>query len=321
MHPALKFIQALGLTYLRFTVEPPEDSGVWQEKDVRGQTVAEVAAEMKQRFLSWFKYQNMHGAGIHVSPLGSIWPVTVVDDVTAQGLAEMRQEGFEPAIVVQTSTNSHHAWVRWKEIGTGTCPENVLAVSRHLNSRWGDPGAIGTNHRGRLPGFTHPRYKNAKGCCPFVRLVESTGQVCTKAGFLSGLWEERSLDRINAVMGRGKAQGKRGTSLSALDDYPRFLPVEITEDVKQTWAERVMHYQENLEPEKRHDSSIQDWHAVGDMIDGFFDPEQIAQAMREDPRISRKQKHIEDYISRTIWKQLFSQGEVQAIPKISRETR
>jgi hypothetical protein len=83
--------------------------------------------------------------------------LTLVDDLTIGAIARMRQEGFQPAAVVQTSPGNYQAWIKHngqlnRELGT--------AVARALAERFGgDVKAADWRHFGRLAGFRNTKRK------------------------------------------------------------------------------------------------------------------------------------------------------------------
>lgn len=127
------------------------------------------------RSIGWLRYENSHGRNIYVRPRGE-HNLSLVDDLSAGGIAEMIRSGFAPAAVVETSPGNFQAWMKHpeqlpKELGT--------AAARALAEKFGgDRGAADWRHFGRLSGFTNrkSRYCDAAtGLYPFVRLVQATG--------------------------------------------------------------------------------------------------------------------------------------------------
>jgi len=106
--------------------------------------------------IPWLRYQNWHESHIFVRPKGES-NLTLVDDLTMGALVRMRQEGFQPAAVVQTSPGNYQAWIKHhgqlnRELGT--------AVARALAERFdGDVKAAAWRHFGRLAGFRNTKSK------------------------------------------------------------------------------------------------------------------------------------------------------------------
>jgi len=105
----------------------------------------------------WLRFQNWHESHIYVRPKGES-NLTLVDDLKPSAVARMRQDGFQPAAVVQTSPGNYQVWKHPsrldKALGT--------TVARALAERFGgDVKAADWRHFGRLAGFrnTKARYK------------------------------------------------------------------------------------------------------------------------------------------------------------------
>jgi hypothetical protein len=126
------------------------------------------------RSIPWLRLQNAQGRNIYIRPKGE-HNLTLIDDLKADAVERMKREGFQPALVVETSPGNFQAWLKHperlpKEIGT--------AAARALAERFdGDRKAADWRHFGRLAGFTNrkPKYQGADGRFPFVRLIEAPG--------------------------------------------------------------------------------------------------------------------------------------------------
>ncbi len=124
--------------------------------------------------VGWLKYQNSQGRNIYIRPKGE-HALSLVDDLNAAALERMKAEGFQPAIVVETSPGNFQAWLNH---GRVLPRAESTAAARALAERFGgDRGAADWRHFGRLGGLTNrkPKYES-NGLYPFVRLVEATGQ-------------------------------------------------------------------------------------------------------------------------------------------------
>jgi len=96
--------------------------------------------------------------------------------VSLPTIARMKEEGFQPAVVVQTSPNNFQAWLQHGQV----LPElESSTAARLLAQRFdADPSSASWCHYGRLAGFTNrkAKYKDPRtGYFPFVRLHEHSG--------------------------------------------------------------------------------------------------------------------------------------------------
>ena len=61
------------------------------------------AIEIKEA-IKWLRHENGKGAHIYIRPAGT-HSLSLIDDLTADSIERMRADGFEPAVVVETSLN------------------------------------------------------------------------------------------------------------------------------------------------------------------------------------------------------------------------
>lgn len=124
--------------------------------------------------VGWLKYQNSQGRNIYIRPKGE-HALSLVDDLNAAAIQRMKCEGFQPAIIVETSPGNFQAWLNH---GCVLARAESTAVARALAERFGgDRSAADWRHFGTLSGLTNrkPRY-NSNGLYPFVLLVDDNGQ-------------------------------------------------------------------------------------------------------------------------------------------------
>jgi hypothetical protein len=148
--------------------------------------------------VSWLRRQNCEGRNIYIRPRGE-HDLSMVDDLTIHAVAAMKEAGYTPAVVVETSPGNYQAWLKHanrpnKEVST--------AAARALAEKFGgDRGAADWRHFGRLAGFTNRKAKYldaSSGLYPFVRLIEAGGEVYPEADrFLTGVKNEVERQRAN----------------------------------------------------------------------------------------------------------------------------
>src|SRR3982751_3996567 len=127
------------------------------------------------RSVSWLSYQNANGRNVYVRPKGE-HHLSLVDDLTAAAVQKMKNEGFTPALVVETSPGNFQAWLNHGQV---LQKQLSTLAARTLAERFGgDKGAADWRHFGRLAGLTNRKSKHraGDGRYPFVRLVQATGQ-------------------------------------------------------------------------------------------------------------------------------------------------
>jgi hypothetical protein len=157
----------------------PFDIGV---KRINGTMVLREGWGARQvlKSLLWLRHENLNRGHIYVRPAGA-HGLSLVDDLTADALARMKLEGFEPAAVVETSPGNFQAWLKH---GITLDETASTRAAKLLAERFGgDLGSADWRHFGRLAGFTNPKPSRqlASGLQPFARLLEASGQVYRQA--------------------------------------------------------------------------------------------------------------------------------------------
>ena len=129
--------------------------------------------------IKWLQRENARGAQIFVRPHGE-HPLSLLDDLASSAIFELKQSGFGPAVIVETSRRNFQAWLNHgrvlnRELSTQAAKELVRRFG-------GDPSSADWRHFGRLAGFTNqkPTRRLDNGFAPFVRLHEWDGRVYGK---------------------------------------------------------------------------------------------------------------------------------------------
>lgn len=155
-------------------------------------------AETTLKSVPWLRYQNREGRNIYVRPMGE-HDLSMVDDLTTDAVLAMKEAGFNPAVIVETSPGNFQAWLKHCE---RISKEVSTAAARALAEKFGgDSGAADWRHFGRLAGYSNRKgkYFNAStGLYPFVRLIEAAGSVYPEA--------ERFLAGVKSDLERGYAE-------------------------------------------------------------------------------------------------------------------
>jgi len=147
-----------------------------------GQGAIEIEGAIK-----WLRHENAKGAHIYVRPAGT-HRLSLIDDLSAEAIERMKAEGFEPAVVVETSLNNFQAWLNHGQVLAAAA--STRAAKRLAERFGGDPSSADWRHFGRLAGFTNPKRERQlpSGMRPFARLRSATGDVYSKAAeFIAGI--------------------------------------------------------------------------------------------------------------------------------------
>jgi RepB DNA-primase from phage plasmid len=106
--------------------------------------------------------------------------LSLLDDLTANGIERMKADGFEPAVVVETSPNNFQAWLNHGQVLEATMSTHV--AKQLAECFGGDPSSADWRHFGRLAGFTNPKPERQlpSGMRPFARLRSAKGRVYSR---------------------------------------------------------------------------------------------------------------------------------------------
>lgn len=175
------------------------------------------------RSVPWLRHQNRDGRNIYIRPRGE-HNLSLVDDLTRDAVLVMKQAGFSPAAIIETSSGNFQVWMKHpeplsKELGT--------AAARKLAERFGgDCRAADWRHFGRLGGFTNRKRKYCDpqtGLHPFVKLIEAGGAVYREAErFLAGVRSAVERERNEREQQRRiiqPNQASRSTELKSIDSF------------------------------------------------------------------------------------------------------
>jgi hypothetical protein len=174
------------------------------------------------RSVPWLKHQNRAGRNIYVRPQGE-HRLSLIDDLEAADIQNMKASGFTPALVVQTSPDNFQAWVKHPEV---LDKENSTAAARALAQRFGgDPSAADWRHFGRLSGYTNRKmkYMSSEGLYPFVRLMESSGTEYVQGReFLTAVRTQLEKDRAERARISEAARSRRSESTGPIKRIDEF---------------------------------------------------------------------------------------------------
>ena len=140
-----------------------------------------------EKTVKWLRHENAKGAHIYVRPAGA-HSLSLLDDLSAEAIERMKAEGFEPAVIVETSPDNFQAWLNHGQVLDASASTRA---ARQLAERFGgDRSSADWRHFGRLAGFTNPKPERQlpSGMRPFARLRSATGRIYSKAGeFVAGI--------------------------------------------------------------------------------------------------------------------------------------
>jgi len=125
---------------------------------------------------------------------GSLEPLILIDDLSAEVVARMHDDGLPLAICIESSPRKFHGWVRVSDQPISRDQAQALACELALRYG-GDPAAASWNQYGRLAGFTNRKKerKTSRGA-PFAKLHMATADVAPGGAALLA-YMDRKLDQ------------------------------------------------------------------------------------------------------------------------------
>ena len=174
------------------------------------------------RSIPWLRLKNGRGRNIYIRPSGE-HRLSLIDDIGWRTVGRLKEEGFEPAVVVETSPGNFQVWLNHGEI----LPRELSTYAARLLARrfLGDPASADWRHYGRLAGFTNrkEKYRKENGLYPFVLLHEASGRTYRHAAEFLGELKEA----FNHAKEKEKARdhcrhaGQPLSSLKTIEDFRR----------------------------------------------------------------------------------------------------
>lgn len=239
---------------------------------------------------AWLKRMNAQGNDIYIRPAEQVrHGLVLVDDLSSDDLDAMKQEGREPAAVIETSPKNYQAWVK---VAQDASAGHRGVIARELAREYdADPASADSRHYGRLAGFTNRKDKHTTrtGYQPWVLCRESSGQSAT-AG--PELMRDAGLVLESIERRQEKARRLEGIEARPQRRYRR----DAVDEYRSEMAGLVKRYGDDL--------SKCDYIAAMKLASNGREPGEIAKAMAEaSPAImDRKAGHEADYIQRTVQK-------------------
>ncbi|WP_024203165.1 DNA-primase RepB domain-containing protein, partial [Escherichia coli] len=214
--------------------------------------------------------------------------LVLVDDLSSDDLDAMKQEGREPAAIIETSPKNYQAWVK---VAQDAPAVHRGVIARELAREYdADPASADSRHYGRLAGFTNRKDKHtSNGYQPWVLCRESSGQIATAGPEL--------MQQAGQVLDSIKRRQEKARRLEGIEAGPkRSYRRDAVDDYRSEMAGLIKRYGDDL--------SRCDFIAAMKLASNGREPDEIAKAMAEaSPAImDRKAGHEADYIQRTLQK-------------------
>ncbi len=277
-------LQAFGVTQVDVGIRDGQQGQLMQRLWTPDEVVQNVG---------WLKRMNAQGNDIYVRPAGD-HGLVLIDDLTPAAVDRLHGEGFNPAVVTETSPGNLQAWLKVSVAPIVASHRTVLARG-FAHDFGGDRNSADAQHYGRLAGFTNqkPARLLDNGLHPFVLLREWSGQVMAQAEVVLAKLEQFLDERAT----RQEQETRRAAieawqSPSGWPSWGRRKPVDEYRQQAQGLQARY--------PDP--DWSKLDWMIATRMAgSGHYTLPEITQAIVQgSPHLAtRKPGHLEDYAQRT----------------------
>lgn len=286
-----RLVRAAGAEKYAVMVKTPD---VVTGKVERQQWTAEQVLTPKN--IRWLQARNAELGGVYIRPMDR--RISILDDLSTDQITRLEELYFTPAVVLETSPNNFQAWVR---ILPPDAPEPSPEVATHvsrtlLKSFGGDPGAVGAERFGRMPGFVNRKPKHdRKGRGPWVTLKAATGAIAAAGRTLIEQIEksiQAAAERLKAAEVRKQNAAIKKRSFQSARAAPGSGDADalILVGLQRSMAETD-------------DQSVADFRACGFALKHGAHPDDVAEALlRHSPDIEARHPYTQAYIDRTVRK-------------------
>jgi hypothetical protein len=143
----------------------------------RGFTPQEIASRMPE-----MRRLQRRGENLYYTPLSSERHHILIDDMSAEKLGRLINDGYQPAVVLESSPGNFQAVITIPKLGTVHDRDVGNRLAERLNREYGDPKLSGAIHPHRAPGFENrkPKHRREDGSYPTVRLITAERRECAK---------------------------------------------------------------------------------------------------------------------------------------------
>lgn len=155
------------------------------------------------------------GENIYYTPLSDDRHHILIDDMTRDSLQRLQEDGFRPAVVLESSPGNYQCLLTIPKLGTEFDGDVGNRITERLNREYGDKKLCGCIHPHRAPGFENhkPKHRRKDGSFPQVKLLFAERRECAKTLALT-----RRIDREYAEAAKKRLAERRAFQM------PNFRP-------------------------------------------------------------------------------------------------
>ena len=154
------------------------------------------------------------GENIYYTPLSDNKHHILIDDMSREKLEMLLQDGYKPAVVLESSPGNYQAIITLPKLGTTHDKDVGNRLAERLNREYGDPKLSGCVHPHRAPGYENrkPKHLREDGSYPEVRLLKSERRECVKtlalASQIDADYQRQTAQKAKEVPRQPEGKGK-----------------------------------------------------------------------------------------------------------------
>ena len=147
-----------------------------------GMTRGFSSEELEAHMPEMLRFQK-RGENIYYTPLSDDRHHILIDDMTRESLHKLQEDGFRPAVVLESSPGNYQCLLTIPKLGTEFDRDVGNRITERLNREYGDKKLCGCIHPHRAPGFENrkPKHRREDGGYPQVKLLFAERRECGKA--------------------------------------------------------------------------------------------------------------------------------------------
>jgi hypothetical protein len=202
----VQYADAVGAWRFRILVTEFTDGGtkafLYDKKNggYEGKTKEEILQAIPK-----FSAYARENKNIIVTPISPDKHHILVDDLTPEKLRQLKDDGYSPACVIESSPNNFQAIITVSSVEGDSAKDREAAnrLTKELNLKYGDPKLFGSVHGHRLPPFPNrkPKHRREDGTYPETSLIEANGGLCEKA--------RRELQMLHAALKEAEEKARQ----------------------------------------------------------------------------------------------------------------
>ena len=138
--------------------------------------------ELEAHMPEMLRFQR-RGENLYYTPLSDDRHHILIDDMTRDSLKRLQEDGFRPAVILESSPGNFHCLLTIPRLGTEFDRDVGNRITERLNREYGDKKLCGCIHPHRAPGFENrkPKHRREDGSFPQVKLLFAERRECGKA--------------------------------------------------------------------------------------------------------------------------------------------